>query len=177
MSKYYLTGEDCLLHSGTKGMKWYHRLYQNPDGTYTELGKLRRRQEYRQTEQYKNDKRIANERRQRAFNQNVKQGKDKPNTSPAGQIAKSTGDIASRTSDIIRRSSKKQGEDLSKYSDSDLQKMVNRMRLEQQYSDLKSDEIKSGARIVSDAIDTIGDIAAIGVSAAMIVSMIKQIKG
>ena len=38
-------GPDTLIvaHSGTKGMKWGVRNYQNPDGTYTELGKERRR--------------------------------------------------------------------------------------------------------------------------------------
>lgn len=32
-----------LIHSGTKGMKHGVRNYQNPDGTWTELGKARRR--------------------------------------------------------------------------------------------------------------------------------------
>lgn len=35
-----------LIHSGTKGMKHGVRNYQNPDGTWTELGKQRRRQGY-----------------------------------------------------------------------------------------------------------------------------------
>lgn len=34
---------DELFHYGTKGMEHGKRLYQNPDGTYTELGKIRRR--------------------------------------------------------------------------------------------------------------------------------------
>ena len=34
---------DDISHSGTKGQKWGIRNYQNPDGTYTELGKERRR--------------------------------------------------------------------------------------------------------------------------------------
>ena len=32
-----------LYHSGTKGMHWGERLYQNKDGTWTEIGKERRR--------------------------------------------------------------------------------------------------------------------------------------
>ena len=35
---------DYLSHSGVKGMSWGNRRYQNPDGTWTELGKERRRQ-------------------------------------------------------------------------------------------------------------------------------------
>lgn len=29
-----------LAHYGTKGMKWYHRIYQNPDGSLTPLGRV-----------------------------------------------------------------------------------------------------------------------------------------
>ena len=36
-------GEECIVHSGTEGMRWHNRRYQYPDGTYTELGKERRR--------------------------------------------------------------------------------------------------------------------------------------
>lgn len=35
---------EYLSHSGVKGMSWGNRRYQNPDGTWTELGKERRRQ-------------------------------------------------------------------------------------------------------------------------------------
>ena len=42
MSKYVLTKSE-LYHHGIKGQKWGLRNFQNLDGTYTELGKLRRR--------------------------------------------------------------------------------------------------------------------------------------
>lgn len=32
-----------IAHSGVEGMKWYERRYQYEDGSYTELGKARRR--------------------------------------------------------------------------------------------------------------------------------------
>lgn len=34
----------ALYHSGVKSQKWYNRRYQNPDGTWTEEGKARRRE-------------------------------------------------------------------------------------------------------------------------------------
>lgn len=43
MKTYYVAGlpySDDLWHYGTKGMKWGQRLYQNPDGTLTPLGKI-----------------------------------------------------------------------------------------------------------------------------------------
>ena len=43
MKTYYVAGlpySDELWHHGTKGMKWGQRLYQNPDGTLTALGKI-----------------------------------------------------------------------------------------------------------------------------------------
>lgn len=38
-----MTNEQYLVHFGTKGQKWGLRRFQNPDGTYTEEGKARRR--------------------------------------------------------------------------------------------------------------------------------------
>lgn len=40
----------ALQHYGVKGQKWGQRNYQNPDGTYTELGKERRRVGYKKEE-------------------------------------------------------------------------------------------------------------------------------
>ena len=34
--------DQVLMHYGIKGQKWGVRRYQNPDGTYTDLGKKRR---------------------------------------------------------------------------------------------------------------------------------------
>ena len=40
----------AIEHYGVKGQKWGQRNYQNPDGTYTELGKERRRVGHKKTE-------------------------------------------------------------------------------------------------------------------------------
>lgn len=41
MENYEINLDDELQHHGTKGMKWGQRLYQNKDGSLTELGKKR----------------------------------------------------------------------------------------------------------------------------------------
>ena len=43
--------ENSLSHYGVKGQKWGQRNYQNPDGTYTELGKIRRRVAFTRAEE------------------------------------------------------------------------------------------------------------------------------
>jgi predicted RNA-binding protein Jag len=47
--------EESLSHHGIKGQKWHLRRFQNPDGTYTELGKERRRVGYEDPDKKKED--------------------------------------------------------------------------------------------------------------------------
>ena len=47
---------DALEHHGIKGQKWGERRFQNPDGTYTELGKERRRVGYEDPDKKKDEK-------------------------------------------------------------------------------------------------------------------------
>lgn len=154
--------DDELKHYGIGGMKWGRRRYQNEDGTYTEEGKERRR--------------IGKERLERAFYPSVKQGKDKPNASPAGTIVKELGNITDRSRDIYGRHAKEKTENLSKVSDAELRARVNRLQLERQYNDLRSRDINSGRNRVLDYLDTVGDVLAYTSSAIIIYAMILKIK-
>lgn len=160
-----------IKHSGILGMKWFHRRFQNPDGTYTEEGKARRRKDNpKMTKEQK--KAMLN----RAFKANIKNGKDRPNISPVGQIGKSSQDILNTTSRIVNRYDTPKKQDLSKYSDEDLRKIINRKELENRYNNLSQSEIKSGMQVASEILDTVGDVAAIGVSAALIYETFRKIK-
>lgn len=50
---------NALEHYGTKGMHWGQRLYQNPDGSYTELGKERRRVGYKKAPEVEESEKIG----------------------------------------------------------------------------------------------------------------------
>ena len=55
MDKYYYVsgGSDYLEHHGILGQKWGVRRFQNPDGTYTSVGKERRRRSDSYSDDYK----------------------------------------------------------------------------------------------------------------------------
>lgn len=49
--------------------------------------------------------------------------------------------------------------DLSEYSDAELQKIVNRQRLEQQYNQLNPDVVEKGANYIREGLQTAGALA------------------
>lgn len=126
------------MHARPFGSKNGVRLYQNPDGTWTELGKARRRAAYEST---------------------FKGGKDgKP--SRAEKITRSMSDIASNAYKIVDKHGK-EIEDLSTMSDADLKKKIARMRLEEDYSRLSSRDIDAGKQKTLDTLEVIGSAVAI----------------
>lgn len=50
---------DELMHYGVKGQKWHQRRYQNEDGTYTDLGKARRRVGYEKEATVTEDEKVG----------------------------------------------------------------------------------------------------------------------
>lgn len=59
MWEYNYSRSDELYHYGVKGMKWYIRRYQNPDGSLTEAGRRREAKEYTKKYRDANKKRIS----------------------------------------------------------------------------------------------------------------------
>jgi hypothetical protein len=88
-------------------------------------------------------------------------------TREGGNIARSVRNIRST----------KNKEDISKLTDAQLREKVNRMNLEQQYSNLSSSRISNGEAYVQNTMSVVGSALAISSSALGIALAIKQLRG
>ena len=170
-----------LIHHGIKGMHWGVRRYQNPDGTRIGSNK---KQKLKKAAKVAGGAAVVggaaavgvaaskSGKASEAFNP----GKDnKP--SPAEKITRSTSDIVDRSSKIVERSNKPEPrQDLSKVSNKELQDKINRMQLEKRYSELSNTEYDAGKQRTKDILETVGDVAAVGASMAIIGTQIYKIK-
>lgn len=77
--------------------------------------------------------------------------------------AKKIGNIASD-----KKAAKKATNKLSNMTDKDLQDIVNRMDLEQQYSNLRRETVNRGKVSASEVLDIVGSVVSIGASATAI---------
>lgn len=165
---------NAIAHIGIPGMKWGNRRYQNADGTWTELGKARRR-----VGQSGFSERTK-ARLDVALTPSIKGGKDKPPVSPTQQIIKETQNINSNISDINRTRRERAvrvDKTAKSMSDEELRASIQRMNLEHQYSRLKEDEVSSGYMFIQDALDimgsTLGMLGSVAVIAAAVNTVLK----
>ena len=158
----------ALYHWGIKGQKWGVRRYQNPDGTLTAEGKAR----------YNADKfenmTEANKIKYQTDIDNEVRGK----LDSAGNIAKGVKDATDSARQIVVSQGHVERGTYPNLTDKELQDKINRLSLEQRYSDLKGETkyVKSGGEKAKEILQTVGAVAGIGLSVAMILKAFYDIR-
>lgn len=152
---------DDIQHHGTEGMQWGKRLYQNEDGTYTELGKERRRKGGKLYSKIKNI--------------DIESAKKKVDN--ANQIISKTKETSDKGYKVVNKVKNRKGLDLSNMTNQELADYINRQNLERQYTQLiESSNMNFGEKSVKEILDFAGDVAGFAGSALGLALLIKQLR-
>jgi len=162
-------GGAYLAHHGVKGQKHGRRQYQNPDGSLTPLGRIH----------YGVGK--AREAADKNLAPTVKQGKDKPNISPAEMTAKKANDVAFATANLSSsierlRATKRFDENAEQLTDAELKKRIGRMNLEKQYNSLNDSTVLTGKSKVTETLEVVSNVAAVALPVVSLASAIYRLK-
>lgn len=141
--------EEELKHYGIKGMKWGVRRFQNSDGSLTSEGRKRYNGNDLKEAQKKVDK-------GKAMVDGVKK---------------------TRVKAAEKQHEKKIKDDLSKMSDQELRGIVNRLNMEERYTQvMKSRGVEAGKNRVDKILEYAGTALTIGSSALSIMIAIKELQ-
>lgn len=190
-----------LAHHGIKGQKWGVRRFQNSDGSMTSAGRarygtaektrrlpdvnLKKDSERSHNASVKQAKKIMAKQKadsdsigDKAFSNTVKGGKDKPNISPAENIAKKSGQAIGeiKTGLDAAYSIKNRNKPKDSYtglSDEELRQRINRIRMEKEYESLTAKERSKGYETAMNVLTLAGSV--VGTTAAVI-SIYSQVK-
>lgn len=182
---------DEIYHYGTKGMHWGERLYQNPDGSLTSLGKLRygNKSNYSRVQaakasikkkkiQARTDAEVAKYRKkaQETYNKELKKHSEaEKKEEPKKETSKNVNNSDSKKkTDSKKEAAEKAAAEkatISQMSDKELQDKVNRMRLEQDYQriykEMNPKTVSRGKKFVDKLLDDSLNAVAKGVGEAI----------
>lgn len=102
----------------------------------------------------------ARSQKERESNPESESSKEKKKSSLSNINRQNVNDTKTDADTLVRNVSKRiprrNQEDLSKYSDAELQKIINRQQLEQKYRQLNPDSIDRGSEFVRETVQTLG---------------------
>lgn len=163
---------NALTHHGKKGMKWGRRLYQNKDGSLTELGRKRYARDQRENAGKKKGDRVGAADPDRWVREDLSRSK---------KLADESSNMANKlkkVADDSIRNRPKSKMDLSSMTDQQMRERINREILERQYNDMFAPQKKAkGREYVSKVLGGVGTTLTLTSSALGIALAIKELKG
>lgn len=153
---------DELYHYGIKGMKWGVRRFQNEDGSLTAKGKQRYGTKENFEKQYPEDK--------------------KKTLGKVSSTIKKTGGAVDKLKNINDNQIRKANEarikkDVSQMSDQELQKIVNRLNMEERYKQvMNSRAAEEGKNKVGKILEYAGTALTVGIGAVELMIKIQEMK-
>ena len=160
--QYRLISEEELQHHGIKGQKWGVRRYQNEDGSLTAKGKQRYGTKENFEKQYPEDK--------------------KKTLGKVSSTIKKTGGAVDKLKNVNDEQIRKTNEarikkDVSQMSDQELQKVVNRLNMEERYKQvMNSRAVEEGKNKVGKILEYAGTALTVGVGAVELMIKIQEMK-
>ena len=163
-----------IKHHGIKGQKWGVRRFQNKDGSLTPAGEKRYNSE-------KSDEEREAERKLDEAMRNMQKAMFKRNVSTADEMVKKATESYGKMSKAKKEAAKKEAvkkikDDVSKMSDKELKAIVNRLNMEERYTQIMSSRVETGRDKVGELLETVGKLVATGVTVMTLMDKMEKLK-